>query len=177
MDEQVAPDAILQLGLGFWGSKALLTAVELGLFTLLAHGPRTAKALEVDLQLQPRRTRDFLDALVSLGMLEREGEEYRNTAATDLFLDRAKPSYVGGPRHPDRACRRRSPSGTPHMGRSSDRIGRRGPCMPTYYFLRESEDFSSSTSRCSASRSSTMCALLNRFTTPGRVGGTASCGP
>jgi hypothetical protein len=29
-------------------------------------------------------------------MLEREGEVYRNTAATDLFLDRGKPSYVGG---------------------------------------------------------------------------------
>lgn len=96
MDDHVTPDAILQLGLGFWGSKALLSAVELGLFTQLAKEPLTAKALQAELGLQQRGTADFLDALVSLGMLERDGDEYRNTTATDLFLDRNKPSYVGG---------------------------------------------------------------------------------
>jgi hypothetical protein len=96
MDEQIGPDAILQLGLGFWGSKALLSAVELGLFTTLAQGPLTGKALMAELGLQPRGTIDFLDALVSLEMLERSGETYSNTAATDIFLDRNKPSYVGG---------------------------------------------------------------------------------
>jgi len=48
------------------------------------------------LELHPKSVRDFLDALVSLGMLERSGDEYRNSATTDLFLDRNKPSYVGG---------------------------------------------------------------------------------
>jgi O-methyltransferase domain/Dimerisation domain len=90
------PDAILQLGLGFWASKTLLTAVELGLFATLARGPLTAKALTAELGLHPRGTVDFLDALVSLGMLERTGDEYANTTATDVFLDRNKPSYIGG---------------------------------------------------------------------------------
>jgi hypothetical protein len=90
------PDAILQLGLAFWGSKALLSAVELGLFTTLADGPRTTKALQAELGLQPRGTRDWLDALVSLGMLDRHGDDYTNTPATDLYLDRNKPSYIGG---------------------------------------------------------------------------------
>lgn len=90
------PDGILQLGMGFWASKALLSAVELGLFTALARRPLTAKAVMAELSLQPRGTVDLLDALVSLGMLERTGGEYANTAATDLFLDRDKPSYVGG---------------------------------------------------------------------------------
>jgi O-methyltransferase domain/Dimerisation domain len=94
--DEPAPGAILQLGLGFWASKTLLSAVELGLFTTLAQGPRTAKEVISELGLQPRGTVDFLDALVSLGMLERLGEEYTNTAATDLFLDRNKPSYIGG---------------------------------------------------------------------------------
>jgi O-methyltransferase domain/Dimerisation domain len=96
MDEHVSPDAILTLGTGFWGSKALLSAVELGLFTTLARGPLTGEALMAELGLQPRGTIDFLDALVSLGMLDRSGEEYHNTAATDLFLDRNKASYLGG---------------------------------------------------------------------------------
>jgi hypothetical protein len=91
------PDAILQLGSGFWGSRALLSAVELGLFTELASaGPLTAEALRERLGLHPRGARDFFDALVALGMLERASGTYRNTAATDFFLDRAKPSYVGG---------------------------------------------------------------------------------
>jgi hypothetical protein len=96
MDQQVTPEPILQLGLAFWGSKTLLSAVELGLFTRLAKGPGDAKTVAMELELHPRGVRDFLDALVSLGMLERVGDEYRNSAATDLFLDRNKPSYVGG---------------------------------------------------------------------------------
>jgi hypothetical protein len=82
--------------LAFWGSKALLTAVELGLFTTLAQGPLTSKALAADLGLQPRGTTDWLDALVSLGMLNRVGDQYDNTPATGLFLDRGKPTYLGG---------------------------------------------------------------------------------
>jgi hypothetical protein len=94
--DQATPEGILQLGLGFWGSKTLLSAVELGVFTVLAEGPRTAKSVRADLGLQPRGVDDFLDALVSLGMLQRTQDEYANTAATDLFLNRAKPSYIGG---------------------------------------------------------------------------------
>jgi hypothetical protein len=93
---EVTPEAIMQLGLGFWGSKALLSAVELGVFTSLAGGPRTGEKLIEELGLQRRGTIDWLDALVSLGMLERIDDAYANTPATDLFLDRNKPSYIGG---------------------------------------------------------------------------------
>jgi O-methyltransferase/methyltransferase family protein len=93
---QPTPQAIMELGSAFWGSKTLLSAVELGLFSELAAGPLDAEALRERLGLHPRSTLDFLDALVALGMLEREDGLYRNTPATDLFLDRSKPSYVGG---------------------------------------------------------------------------------
>ena len=96
-NKQPVPDAIMQLGLAFWGSKALLTAVELDLFTTLARGPLTAETLTAKLGLQQRGTTDWLDALVSLGMLRRSAaDEYANTPATGLYLDRAKPSYLGG---------------------------------------------------------------------------------
>ena len=87
---------IMQLSTGFWGSKTLLSAIELGLFTELAKGPLDAPALTKRLQLHPRSARDFFDALVALGMLKRTGSRYANTAETALFLDRAKSSYVGG---------------------------------------------------------------------------------
>src|SRR5687767_5810749 len=90
------PEHILQLGLGFWGSKTLLSAVELGLFSELAKGPLDAEGLRQRLGLHQRSARDFFDALVAFGMLDRENDRYANTTETDLFLDHAKPSYVGG---------------------------------------------------------------------------------
>jgi hypothetical protein len=92
----VSPEHILQVGLGFWASKTLLSAIELELFTELAKRPETGRELADRLRLHHRASRDFLDALVSLGFLERSGETYSNTPSTNLFLDKAKPSYVGG---------------------------------------------------------------------------------
>jgi hypothetical protein len=92
----VTPDRIMLLGLGFWASKTLLSAIELGLFTELAGGPASAAQLTVRLKLHGRGARDFFDALVSLGLLERNRELYRNTAETDQFLVRGKLSYLGG---------------------------------------------------------------------------------
>lgn len=93
---QPTPERILQTGLGFWASKTLLSAVELGVFTVLATNPQPLASLTRRLGLHPRSARDFLDSLVALGFLERTGDIYANTPETDLFLDRRKPSYVGG---------------------------------------------------------------------------------
>jgi hypothetical protein len=82
--------------MGFWASKTLLSAVDLGVFTQLASGPRDATALSESLGLHPRSAIDFLDALVALRVLERDERTYSNTPDADFFLDRAKPSYVGG---------------------------------------------------------------------------------
>jgi hypothetical protein len=90
------PERILQTGLAFWPAKTLLSAIEMGLFTELAHGPEDYESLRSRIGLHPRSARDFLDTLVALGFLAREGTRYANTAETDLFLDRHKPSYVGG---------------------------------------------------------------------------------
>jgi O-methyltransferase domain/Dimerisation domain len=94
--DPVTPANIFNLGFGFWASKTLLSAVELGLFTELATGPADLATLTRRLGLHERSARDFFDALVALKLLDREGGRYCNTADTDLFLDRAKPSYVGG---------------------------------------------------------------------------------
>jgi len=93
---QTSPENIMQLGMAFWGSKTLLSAVELEVFTELARQPQDVDTLQIRLGLHPRSARDFFDALVALGILERENELYANTPETDLFLDKAKPSYIGG---------------------------------------------------------------------------------
>ena len=96
MSDELRPDRILQVGFGFWESKTLLSAVELELFTELAKHPKSFSELGSRLGLHPRSARDFLDTLVALGFLEREGDVYSNTPETGLFLDKRKPSYIGG---------------------------------------------------------------------------------
>lgn len=86
----------MQIGVGFWASKTLLSAVEIGLFTELAQHPEDLDAVQSRLGLHPRSARDFLDTLVALGFLDRSDGIYSNTADTDLFLDKKKPSYIGG---------------------------------------------------------------------------------
>jgi hypothetical protein len=86
----------MQVGMGFWASKTLLSAVELGVFSTLANAPADLPTLQRKLALHRRSARDFLDALVALKLLERVNGIYSNTVDTDQFLDRAKPSYIDG---------------------------------------------------------------------------------
>jgi hypothetical protein len=100
VSQQVDPSHIMQVGLGFWGSKTLLSAVELELFTKLGSDEMTGSQIAEALELDARAVPDFPDALVALQLLDREGEGsdalYRNTPATAVFLDKASPAYIGG---------------------------------------------------------------------------------
>jgi hypothetical protein len=92
-----SPEKLLSLGMSFWNAKTLLSAVELGVFDALAQAPADCETLRGKLDLHPRSARDFFDALVALKLLDRDDQNlYRNTAETDFFLVRGKPSYVGG---------------------------------------------------------------------------------
>src|SRR4051812_15831500 len=91
-----SPDHILQTGFSFWACKVLLSAVEIEVFTELAKHPLTLPELQGRLGLDQRSARDFFDALVATGFLERDNGVYRNTPASDLYLDKRKPSYMGG---------------------------------------------------------------------------------
>jgi hypothetical protein len=100
MSQQVDPSHIMQVGMGFFASKTLLSAVELDLFTKLGSDGMTGPQIAETLELHERAIPDFPDALVAGEMLEREGEGsdalYRNTQTTAVFLDRTSPAYVGG---------------------------------------------------------------------------------
>ena len=96
VSEHPTPEKIFQIGMGFMAAKVLLSAVEMGLFTELAQRPESLEDVQARVGLHPRSARDFLDTLVALGFLVRRDGKYANTAETDLFLDKKKPSYVGG---------------------------------------------------------------------------------
>jgi hypothetical protein len=100
---QPSPSGIMQIGTGFWASKILLSAIKFQLFTLLAEGKKmSAKEIRTTLNFKciDRHLYDFLDALTVFGFLHREGlletAVYSNTPDTETFLDKKKPSYIGG---------------------------------------------------------------------------------
>ena len=97
---QVDPGFIVQTAFGFWASKVLLTAVQFGVFTKLGDRKLTGPQLGDELALHPRGVSDFLDALVAMQFLNRDGDgpsaRYHNTAAGALYLDEASPRYIGG---------------------------------------------------------------------------------
>ncbi len=92
--------AILQTAFGFWHSKVLLTAVEMGVFSKLAGRQLTGAELGAEIQIHPRAIADFFDALVAMKFLGRDGDgpgsKYFNTPEGALFLDAASPRYIGG---------------------------------------------------------------------------------
>lgn len=98
-EQEITPTNIIRIGTGFWSAKPLLTAIRLGLFTELADGPLFVSEIRQKLGLQTGASLEFLDALVSYGLIERQGKGftaiYRNSPEADNFLNRRKPNYLG----------------------------------------------------------------------------------
>ncbi|MFC9437202.1 methyltransferase [Nocardia sp. NPDC057030] len=91
------PLNVLQAGMTFWSSRVVLLAVEDGLFTELATGSLAKNELIAKLGWHQRAAGPALEALVEIGLLRRERDgRYANSRQAALFLDRGKPSYVGG---------------------------------------------------------------------------------
>lgn len=100
IQKKITPDKIMQTGMGFWASKTLLVAVSMGLFSLLTDKKLSGKEIQSNLKLSNRSLYDFLDALVALGFLNRDGLKenamYSNSEDSNTFLDQNKPTYIGG---------------------------------------------------------------------------------
>lgn len=90
--EDVSPEPILRLASGFMAAKHLFAASELGLFEAMCDGPATIDALAARTGLTPRAARISADAMVALGILERDGDRYRNGPAADQYLSGRSPA-------------------------------------------------------------------------------------
>src|SRR5438067_8981905 len=85
-EQQVRPDVIFEVAMGFMASKHLFVANEIGLFTALADGAVTLDQLAGRIGVPVRTLRIVADAMVALGFVERQDGAYRNGAAADAFL-------------------------------------------------------------------------------------------
>ncbi|HXC51599.1 MAG TPA: methyltransferase [Candidatus Limnocylindrales bacterium] len=96
MPGNLDPSPIITLAGAFTASKTLFSAIEIGVFRELAGGPLDGETLRQRLSLHPRSSADFLDALVAIGVLDKNDGRYANTEAGAAFLDPSKPTYIGG---------------------------------------------------------------------------------
>ena len=88
------PD-LLQLSGGYWATCALHAGVKLDLFSALDRTLRTAEEVVQLRNIDPRGTAMLLDALTSLGFLEKLGTAYTLTPFSSEFLSRASERYMG----------------------------------------------------------------------------------
>lgn len=82
----VSAAPIVELLSGFRAAKFLMAATELGLFEALADAPATIDVLAARTKLTRRAARICADAMVAVGLLDREGDIYSNSAPAAAYL-------------------------------------------------------------------------------------------
>jgi SAM-dependent methyltransferase len=82
----VTPEPILQIAQGFMAAKHLFTASAIGLFEALLNRPATLDQIAANCGIPRRTLRISADAMVSLGLLQLDGEHYRNSPSAAAFL-------------------------------------------------------------------------------------------
>src|SRR5437016_1649061 len=96
MSAQADPSVVLELIGAFRRSKAMFTALRLGVFDQLKKEPQSAKALAAELDLNSGALSRLLDGCVALGLLRREGETYYNTPTASQYLAALSPDTLAG---------------------------------------------------------------------------------
>lgn len=87
---------IIRTATGFFQAQALFAGIELGLFARLSREPADAAQIQREFGLHPALTHDYLDALVAMDLLARDGSTYRAAPLAAAHLDPAAPEYIGG---------------------------------------------------------------------------------
>ncbi len=85
----VTPEPIMRIAQGFMAAKHLFTATAIGLFEALADGPATLDVIAAKCRIPQRTLRISADAMARLGLLQRDGDHYRNSPSTAAFLSGA----------------------------------------------------------------------------------------
>ncbi|MFH1000359.1 MAG: methyltransferase dimerization domain-containing protein [Bacteroidota bacterium] len=94
-----SPVELMEIVNGFRSSKIILTAYELGLFSILSNGKKTSSEIASVLNLNQRASDRLMNALTALGLLEKKREKFRNTSFSLKFLVKTSPAYMGGIAH------------------------------------------------------------------------------
>ena len=95
MKQIESAEEISVLAFGFMASKALFAALHVDIFGALSNGPQTVPELATSTGVPELRLQTLATALVSVGLLKREGERIANTDASQTYLVRDSTQYFG----------------------------------------------------------------------------------
>src|SRR5260370_37809074 len=74
---------------------ALRGAIDLNVFTIVAEGSKTSRAVSGRIGASEKCTRVLCDFLTVIGFLTKQGNEYSLTQDSAVFLNRQSPAYMG----------------------------------------------------------------------------------
>jgi 2-polyprenyl-3-methyl-5-hydroxy-6-metoxy-1,4-benzoquinol methylase len=93
---QPSPQLFFQTINAYQRTEALKAAIELDIFTAIAEDNTTASAIAAKSGASERGVRILCDFLCIMGFLNKEGNDYKLTQDSAVFLDRRSPAYLGG---------------------------------------------------------------------------------
>ncbi|NDY41744.1 methyltransferase [Dissulfurirhabdus thermomarina] len=93
--QEPTPGPLLERSAAYWEACTLHAGVRLDVFSVISGGALAADEVARRVGGDVRGVTTLLDALAAMGLLEKDGDAYRNTETAALFLDRASPRYVG----------------------------------------------------------------------------------
>ncbi len=89
-----SPDEILKLANDFMGSRILISAAELDLFSILSDTPLSAQEIAERISADIRSLTVLLDALSAMGFLTKDGRSYRSAGPIFSVLSKDDPNTV-----------------------------------------------------------------------------------
>lgn len=98
-EREISPEHLREMATAFQRSRVLLTAYELGVFSALGDGTKSAAEVASELGSDERATDRLMNALCALGLLRKKGGRFSNSAAAARYLVRGKPEYMAGLMH------------------------------------------------------------------------------
>ena len=94
---QSRPDTVRlqRISKAFWESAALMSAVELKVFTAIANGADSIEGVAQAVGIEPVNSERLLTVLTAMTLIERNGDRFSNAPDVDRFLVEGKPTYAG----------------------------------------------------------------------------------
>lgn len=99
LDKTKAIDDLNEIAYAFWKSRALFTACELDIFTFIGDNGKTAEHIALETKASPEGMKRLLNAMVSLELLVKTEEYYRNTEKSKALLIKSSPDFMGNIMH------------------------------------------------------------------------------
>lgn len=99
LNGEPSPDLLYEMVNAFRRSRVLLTAYELGVFSMLGDRSRTSEEVAAAIDSDERATDRLMNALSAMGLLKKEEGRFSNRALASRFLVEGKPEFFAGLMH------------------------------------------------------------------------------